>query len=280
MKCGIFASDKTNKKMKDYLIHFTRKWNLDDKLLWKRSAEKQASFVRSTVCGNLLNVPGFVVSTHYSKSCELPVYFIRMRNGIEVTMRGNFYDWKVSVVIPEGYAGLPAGIIPEDCLSYRMVENPGEKIPSCYCEGFKEEWCYDGYNPDSPGRKFTIEIPDEERLYVILHVLKHAYPDVVFDEKSDTRDTDELKRSIEDIFSAHGYDETEESVSFGISGERRLVSGWEILWRTHKKIENLRYESIPDDCRITENSPEEYAKVINMFPEVHREFLMEEWLFS
>lgn len=260
-----------------------RKWNLDDKLRWKRSAESQVHFIKNNVCGNLLNAPGFVVGTHHSKSCKLPVYFIRMRNGIELTMRGNFYDWKASVVIPEGYSGLPVGIIPEDCLSYKMVETPADKIPSCYCEGFKEDWCYDGYNPANPGRKFTIEVPDKERLYVILHVLKHVYPDVVFDEKSDVRDEDGLRKSIAGIFSAHGYDETEEDMSMGIKRERRLVSGWEILWRTHKVIDDIHYDTDNlehKECDVLEDTAENYAKVISRFLEVHREFLMEEWLFS
>ena len=76
------------------------------------------------------------------------MYFLKLRNGIKLIMRCNFYDWKVSVEIPDDYEPLPKDYLPTDCLSHSMVENKGERIAPCYMEGFRKEWCYDAYIPE------------------------------------------------------------------------------------------------------------------------------------
>lgn len=264
------------------LTYWIRKWELDENLIYKKAAVNQASWVRNKIAGNLLKCKCFIVSTHHSKSCLLPVYYLKMRNGIKVIMRENFYDWKVSVEIPSEYPALPSDILPLDCLSYSMVENPLDKISSCYLEGFKEEWGYDAYVPSCPGKKFTIEVPDDERLYVILHSLKHAYPEVSFDVSSDSRSVSEIKDSIDRILDKNGYNDMEETEDFGKKHLRHVMSLWEILWRTYCVIDDYRKDdqvTVREKCDCMDN-PEVFADVVSRFDFIHREFLMEEWMYK
>lgn len=262
------------------LLLFMRRWDLDEKLNYSKSAEKQAVFVRDKICGNLLHTKGFVVGHHFSKSCYLPVYYTKMRNGIKVIMRNNFYDWKVSVEIPEGVL-YPSNFLPEDCLSYSMVEDKLEKIPTCYLEGFKKEWSYDAYNPERPPRKFTIEVPDKERLYVVLHSLKHILPEISFKPEEDKRDVGEIEASIRKIYDDNGFNEEAEDTSWGKPIKRKVMSGWEIFWRTHCKIDDMYYDGvIPVEASYPEDDPLKFAALILKYPEIHEEFLMEEWLYA
>lgn len=263
------------------LLYWMRKWELADTLCYKKAAEMQACFVRDKICGNLLKSCGFVVNTHMSKSCELPVYYVKLRNGIKLTMRNNFYDWKMSVEIPDAYDNLPVDYLPLDCLSHRMVERPIEAIAPCYLEGFKTEWCYGAYDPQNPSKKFTIEIPDNERLYVIVHCLKHAYPDVVFNVEDDKRSMEDITKAIDAIYDTNGYNDWEEEKFLGKTTKRRVMSGWEILWRTYCKIDDLYHDNKISVERVTTNgTPKQFAEAIGEFPEVHQEFLLEEWLFN
>ena len=240
---------------KTELKHWRKTWALEEALIYKQAAYNQAHFFINKICGDLLKSKGFVVSHHTSKSCKLPVYFIKLRNGIRLTMRCNFYDWKLSVEIPEEYASLPTNYLPEDCLSHDLVQNKRDKISPCYCEGFKKEWCYDAYDPQLPPKKFTIEIPDDERLYVIIHYIKHAYPDVTFNPEDDKRTVDELKSDIE-----------------------------KILWRTYCIMVEYPYSEeirkVFGKSMCISNDPQSYAEVIKKFPEIHKEFLMEEWMYN
>lgn len=270
--------------MKQLILHFMRGWELSDSLIFKKSATNQACFVRDTICTNLLKVHGYVISTHTSKSCLLPVYFITLRNGIRLIMRCNFYDWKVSVEIPTYKDPLPKNYLPEDCMSNNMTNGKAEKIPSCYLEGFHEDWCYDAYDPEKPPRKFTIEVPSNEQLYVIIHYLKHAYSDIEFDIGVDTRTVDGLTESINTILENNGNKEMM-SPDSGVGYEREMMSAWEILWLTYRKIDSLKYDKgwnrnkeIDFPCICEE--PEKYAEMIIKHPEVHKEFLMEELMYN
>lgn len=88
-----------------------------------------------------------VVSTHKSKSTNLPVYKIK-KNGLEIILRGNYYDWKVSIKNETSI------ILPD------MKIDTSKKINSVYCEGFKDSWVYDSYDNDD--KQFTIELPYNE----------------------------------------------------------------------------------------------------------------------
>lgn len=122
-----------------------------DNMVYKESANRQIMFVRDEV-PNLFTefmLKKFeVISTHTSKSIKLPVYHIVLENGLEVIMRGNFHDWKITVSSPFEV------ILPKELLS--NYSNTTEKINACYCEGFHEDWILDSYLNNK--KEFTIEI--------------------------------------------------------------------------------------------------------------------------
>ena len=273
--------------MKQELLYFMRKQELDDNLMWKDASISQEVFVRDTICGNLLKVHGFVVSTHYSKSCELPVYFITMRNGVKLIMRYNFYDWKVSVETPNNQPALPAGYLPTDLMTFSMVDGKLEKIPQCYLEGFKKEWCYDAYDPENIPRKFTIEVPSKYSLYVIIYLLKHAYPNIDVQVDSDTRTPEELTKDINTILDNNGHNEFEVNrFDEKKVAKSRVMSAWEILWQTYKKIDNLKHDEHHNKTEVYDMFPcinesvENYVNVIMKYPEAHEEFLREELMYK
>jgi hypothetical protein len=257
------------------------KWDLDEKLIYKNAAVKQAIFVRDDIGMNLLKSRVFIVSTHTSKSCLLPVYYIKMMNGVKVIMRGNFYDWKLSVELPYKYER--TNLIPEDCISQRMVENKYDKIPSCYLEGFKESWAWDGYNPNNVPQKFTIECPDEYRVYVVLHTLKNAFPNIEYKLEDNKQTKEEIVKFIEKTYNDNGFNETETKIfSNGTVYTRKLANGWEILWKTHCAIEDLYYDNVCT-CDETYNAceePEKAADFILKYPTVYQAFCSEKNMFK
>lgn len=265
------------------LQSWMRKWDLREELIYKKAAENQAIFVRDDVGLNMLKARVFIVSTHMSKSCLLPVYYIKMMNGVRVIMRANFYDWKLSIELPRKYKGI--NLIPEDCLSQHVVEGKYDKIPSWYLEGFKEEWAWDGYNPNNVPKKFTIECPDKYRVYVVLHTLKNAFPDIEYKLEDNKRTKEEIVKSIEKIYDDNGFNETEiEKFSNGNTYTTRLMKGWEILWKTHCKVDDLHYgdnapceyKDVMDACE----EPERLADFILKYPTVYQAFCSEESMFE
>ena len=100
-----------------------------------------------------------VISTHMSKSIVLPVYEIKIpEQGITLTMRNNFYDWKVSVEslypIPNRFDGL---------FDEKKV------FSSVYCEGFPPNKVFGSFEGNQ--KTFTIEIYDDFLLFTFLWLL-------------------------------------------------------------------------------------------------------------
>ena len=60
----------------ELLLHWMRKQEIDDKMIYKNAAIKQECFLRDQICMRLLHTHAFVVSTHMSKSIILPVYAV------------------------------------------------------------------------------------------------------------------------------------------------------------------------------------------------------------
>ena len=57
--------------MKELLLYWMRKDEIDDNLRYKNAAEHQECFLRDEVCTKLLHTHAFVVSTHTSKSLSI-----------------------------------------------------------------------------------------------------------------------------------------------------------------------------------------------------------------
>ena len=99
-----------------------------------------------------------VVSTHTSKSCKLPVYGIDYIPGLVLTLRGNFYNWQISVKSDRDLNLELDG----------LASSEKRDISHCYCEGFPEDrWSGNTY-AENP-RDFTLTVwGPEERVYTIL----------------------------------------------------------------------------------------------------------------
>ncbi len=90
-----------------------------------------------------------VVGEHHSKSVRLPVYsFERPDLGIQMVLRGNFYDWKLSVVSEQP--------IESDLFRYLFRTTPpatghdDDLSPSCF-EGFPRDRIF-GHHCEDPRR--------------------------------------------------------------------------------------------------------------------------------
>lgn len=137
-------------------------------LIYAKGLEDQVCFVRDYLCPLLRstykecrdNQPQ-VISTHYSKSVKLPVFQINLEKyGIEMVLRCNFYNWKISVKSDK----------PLD-FDYMGLFNPIEEIPYYYCEGFPRDKVYGSY--EQSHSQFTIEIDSRYNLYTFIFLLRN-----------------------------------------------------------------------------------------------------------
>lgn len=102
-----------------------------------------------------------VISEHTSKSVLLPVYHVKLVDGINLTMRCNFHNWIVSVKSPR--------VIKADFMN---LCNPNKQIKSVYCEGFPEKLVYGPYSQNK--KQFTVELTDSKyHLFTFLWILAH-----------------------------------------------------------------------------------------------------------
>jgi len=151
---------------------------IKDEMLWKRSAENQVLFLRDKIPSALCidyedfkkTKEGIIdISIHISKSIVLPVYEIKW-NGWTFIMRDNFYDWKVSIIVPKNHKEQDIKNI-----DFMEIFDKNLKIHSVYCEGFDDNWVFPPIEK-SP-MEFTIEIRNEYKLYMFFWIIKN------FDQK-------------------------------------------------------------------------------------------------
>lgn len=148
--------------MKQEILEYMRTNEINKDLIFRDSALSQMRFVRDEVCRYLLNkTPCYVVSTHYSKSIQLPVYEFDF-NGITVTMRENFYGWVVSL-------NSTKPITFDKDLIYYDIKEDIEGIYPCYCEGFDEKWVYPAYLEGC--HQCTFRVFDKYRLWTLIYLL-------------------------------------------------------------------------------------------------------------
>ena len=151
--------------MNELLIEFMRDNELDSNLIYKKAAENQMIFVRDKIGTHLAKSPIFVVSTHMSKSCLLPVYAFKLSNGIEFIMRENFYGWVVSIRSP-----FTIDKLPDFCHGDGGKDkNYAEDISDCYCEGFRESWVYSFANENF--KYSTFRVHEDYDLYTLIYLL-------------------------------------------------------------------------------------------------------------
>lgn len=138
-----------------------------DNMLWKSGYWEQILFVRDVLpqlffesYEEYKNHPIMVVGTHVSKSISLPVFSIK-KDDLEVRMRYNFFDWKVSV-----RSAIPV----PDVFSRRIKRD--QKIHRVYFEGFQDDWIFGSYNEDP--RQFSVKINSEHDVYAFLLAITEA----------------------------------------------------------------------------------------------------------
>ena len=142
-----------------------------EEMIYKKASENQIMFVRDNlsclVTGKSNNV--FVISTHTSKSIKLPVYSLE-REGLQIILRNNFYNWKMSVIskqfIELDFSGLFHTSPPID------PDYTGDSLASCYFEGFPEKLIF-GYYDLSNHKKWSAEISSNYELWTVLFVVLH-----------------------------------------------------------------------------------------------------------
>lgn len=151
----------------------------EEKLIWGKAGRNQMRWVRDILPRPLIGRARDyreaadspyaepksvvdVVAMHGSKSVHLPVYYIDAADelGVEVWLRGNFHDWKLSVKSERPV---------EDEFGELVTAGRSKRIGRVYCEGFRREWVFPSLH-ESP-REFTIETPLDETLFTIFWLL-------------------------------------------------------------------------------------------------------------
>jgi hypothetical protein len=161
---------------------FNANYDIDAKLIYTNAGASQISWVRDQLATTFSTGLGhqachdetaFVVSTHTSKSVRLPVYLLE-RPGLKLYLRGNFYDWKLSVdsdkEINANFDGLFQTGPPVE------PEYTGDPLHQVYFEGFSPDWIYDYYERSNK-KRFSAELWNQSSLwtaaFLILRDLGH-----------------------------------------------------------------------------------------------------------
>ncbi|HEX2679611.1 MAG TPA: hypothetical protein VHM19_23335 [Polyangiales bacterium] len=151
-----------------------RKWfsdhPVDDALYFKEARTEQAQFARALA--GLLRTAPTVISTHVSKSVLLPVYHIERDDlGLALVLRGNFYNWKLSVIserpIEANFDGLFKTTPPVE------PDYTGDALHPVYFEGFPRELIFSYYEP-SDKRRWSAEIWDRYALWCAVYLVAKA----------------------------------------------------------------------------------------------------------
>ena len=163
-----YARDYYDKHLPVDVTAWIRVNEPDKNLIYAKGLDNQVCFVRDRLCKLLRSTyeewcdnPPLVISTHYSKSVKLPVFQINLEKyGIEMVLRYNFYDWKISVKSDK----------PLD-FDYMGLFNPTAEFSYLYCEGFPRNKVYGSY--EQSHSQFTIEIGSHYDLYTFIFLLKN-----------------------------------------------------------------------------------------------------------
>lgn len=187
---------------------------IGDEMYWKGAAGSQISFVRD----RLVSLAGWgrywretkrsvtVISTHTSKSIELPVYKIE-RPGLTLILRDNFHDWKLSVISETPIIADFTGMFhttPPIAPKYT-----GDQLSSVYFEGFPEQYIFGYYEP-SDKKKFSACIGSEYTLcttvFLILRSLGHVKPMIWHTEETRRKSMEEDTLRDKEWEKEHGRD--------------------------------------------------------------------------
>lgn len=129
-------------------------------MYWKGAFQQQMTLF--TFMKEHYNDDISVVSTHTSKSILLPVILIPFRKHTEIIVRHNFYNYAVSI----SSSHPDFNIIPKEITNFFSKD----KISSCYCEGFEDEWVFGTYSNavKKNTKQCTIHLDLEEILLLMV----------------------------------------------------------------------------------------------------------------
>ncbi|MEK7642092.1 MAG: hypothetical protein AAB365_03855 [Patescibacteria group bacterium] len=150
-----------------------QKWAMsnepDKKLNYASSYWGQITFVRDQVITLLardyeefkrIGATATVIATHTSKSVKLPVFRIVIEDRLEITMRCNFHDWKISIKSKDPVEADFMGLF-----------DPKDKVSSTCCEGFPKDCIYGSYAANK--REFTVELVNQYHVYTFFWLFSH-----------------------------------------------------------------------------------------------------------
>jgi len=149
----------------------------DETMIWKDAFDRQINFVKNLArwfyeSSSEAEKNTTVISTHTSKSIVLPVYQIeRADTGLKLILRGNFHDWKLSVIsdtpINVDLSGLCHTTPPVD------PAYTGNPLAPIYFQGFPRDLIFDYYD-NGYKKKWSAEFWDDSLLTVALFLISRA----------------------------------------------------------------------------------------------------------
>jgi len=154
----------------------------DDNLIYKKGFWNQAVFVRDELThlvASGLSYPQrqkmgvcWAISSHVSKSVTLPVYLLyRPDLDLRLVMRGNFYNWKLSVAsekpIEADFTGLFYTTPPVE------PEYTGDELHPVYFEGFPPDLIF-GYYENSDRRRWSAQLGSDRELWTTVYLIMRA----------------------------------------------------------------------------------------------------------
>jgi hypothetical protein len=184
--------------------------HLDESLIYKEAGAKQIMFVRDRVipvtCRGYADYKEwrektcFVISTHSSKSCDLPVFSIEPPGkAIRFVMRDNFYNWKVSVIADRDIDINPEGLfraMPPAAPGYS-----GDTLASVYFEGFPKDLIFGYYNDAMDAYqvgeqfKFSAELGSDYQLWTFVFLCMQNYEADLWVKQRVERDEETKRRA-------------------------------------------------------------------------------------
>jgi len=153
-----------------------QKWaneNEPDKMLWKNGYWNQIKFIRDYVPRiflpkediniyekyMLIQESIMVISTHFSKSIELPVYRFIIKD-VTFVVRYNFYNWKISIDSPFDINA-----------DFMNIFNSDINHNQIYCEGFPPDLIFKSFSESK--KRFTIELSDNYKVYTFFWIFNN-----------------------------------------------------------------------------------------------------------
>jgi hypothetical protein len=131
---------------------------IDEDMLWCKAAQAQLFFFATLeeLCG----CEAEVINTHTTKSISLPVVELTVGD-VKILIRGNFYNYRMSVESPRRVDFDFAGLCTTDSVA---------AINAVYCEGFPQDRVYTCYDKDQT--KFTLGFRIEHEVWCFIWLLK------------------------------------------------------------------------------------------------------------